>query len=281
MLTVLVALASGALACATPDPPRQYPLTGQILAVHADRQELTVKHEDIPNFMPGMTMTFPVASPGLMEGRVAGELVTATLEVRDATGRIVAITHTGTAPLPSENEIALATGLIDEGDAVPDVALIDQDNRRRSLAEWKGSLTLVTFIYTSCPLPNYCPLMDQNFATIQGAVAEDPILKGQVRLLSVTFDPETDTPAVLATHAARRRADPAVWTFLTGDLVTIQRFAGRFGVSVLRPDGTTEIAHNLRTALIGRDGRVRRFYSGNDWTPNTVLADLRSALTAP
>ena len=123
--------------------------------------------------------------------------------------------------------------------------------------------------------------MDQNFATLQRAIAEADQLEGQIRLVSITFDPETDTPSVLAAHAARLKADPAVWTFLTGDRVTLHRFAGRFGVGVIRPEGEKEINHNLRTALIGRDGRIRRFYTGNEWTPSAVLADLRSAVAAP
>jgi protein SCO1/2 len=277
-VATLLAVAS---ACTSPDPPRRYQLTGQVLALNAERQELTVKHDDIPNFMPAMTMTYPVSSKALLDGRVPGELITATLEVQNATGRLTEIKRTGTAPLPSESEVAVAAGVLVEGDEVPDVALIDQSDRRRSFSEWRGALTLVTFIYTSCPLPTYCPLMDQNFATLQQAVAEDPRLRGQVRLVSITFDPEIDTPKVLAAHAARLKADPAVWTFLTGDRVTLHRFAGRFGVGVIRPDGQKEINHNLRTAFIGRDGRVRRFYSGTEWTPSTVLADLRAAVQTP
>jgi protein SCO1/2 len=123
--------------------------------------------------------------------------------------------------------------------------------------------------------------MDQNFATIQGAVTEDPALTGRVKLVSISFDPETDTAAVLAAHGATRRADETVWTFLTGDRATVHRFAGRFGVGVIRPEGMTEINHNLRTALIGRDGRIRRLYSGNGWTPGEVLADLRLAVAEP
>jgi protein SCO1/2 len=172
----------------------------------------------------------------------------------------------------------MASGLLEVGDPVPDAAFIDQRDQRRSFAEWHGSLTLVTFIYTRCPLPTFCPLMDQNFATLQGALAEDPRLAGQVQLVSVTFDPAHDTPEVLAAHAAKRRADPDVWTFLTGDQTTIERFAGRFGVGVLREDDSAEIAHNLRTTLIDRDGRVRKVFSGSDWTPGAVLADLRAAL---
>jgi protein SCO1/2 len=122
--------------------------------------------------------------------------------------------------------------------------------------------------------------MDQNFSTIQRAVAEDAALAGRVQLVSISLDPERDTKAVLAAHAARRQADPAVWTFLTGDPVTIDRFAARFGVTALRTPDSTEVTHNLRTALIGPDRRVIRFYSGSDWTPGTVLADLRRALAS-
>jgi protein SCO1/2 len=278
LLAGFVAALSG---CRTAEPPRQYQLTGQVLAINAERQELTVKHDDIPNFMPAMTMSYPVSSKALLDGRVPGELIAATLEVQGSTSRLTAIRRTGTAAVPPDSEVAMAAGVLVEGDEAPDVALIDQTNQRRSFSEWRGTLTVVTFIYTSCPLPTFCPLMDQNFATLQRSIAEDARLKGQVRLVSITFDPDTDTPSVLAAHAARLKADPAVWTFLTGDRVTVHRFAGRFGVGVIRPEGAKEINHNLRTALIGRDGRIRKFYSGSEWTPSTVLADLRSAIAAP
>ena len=275
------ALLTIATACSQPEPARQYTLTGQILAVHPDRQELTIKHQDIVGYMPGMTMSFRTATPQLIEGRTAGELVTATLEVTNTEARLTAVTRTGTAPLPENtNEAALAEGLLAEGDEVPDAAFVDQQDRRRSFSDWRGSLTLVTFIYTSCPVPNFCPLMDQNFATIQNALAEDAMLRGQVKLVSISFDPATDTPAVLAAHAAKRHADPGVWTFLTGDRATVDRFAARFGVGLMRPETPGDITHNLRTALVGRDGRVLKLYSGNGWTPGAVLADLRAASTS-
>jgi len=275
----LALLAAAAIAgCTRKEPPRQYELKGQILAVLADRRELTIKHGDIEGLMPGMTMSFPVASPDLMKGREAGELITARLEVSDATARIVEITHIGNAPLPEHsNEAELVAGLLSVGDPMPDAALIDQSDRRRSLSEWRGTLTLVTFIYTNCPLPNFCPLMDQNFAKIQRAVAADAALAGKVKLVSISFDPDRDTPAVLASHAAALGADPAVWTFLTGDRITIDRLAAKFGVGVLRDD-SPQITHNLRTTLIGTDGRLARIYSGSDWTPSGVVADLRAAL---
>jgi protein SCO1/2 len=279
LLGLLLASLALTTACHRAEPARTYPLKGQVLAVVTDRHELTVKHEDIPGFMPAMTMNYPVSPASLMDGLAAGDLIEGTLSVQDARPTLIAIKKTGTAPLPANgNQSAMATSLLAEGDAVPDAAFLDQDDRRRSFAEWKGTLTLVTFIYTSCPSPTFCPLMDQNFSTIQRAVAEDPALKGRVKLVSISFDPAHDTPAVLKAHAAKRGADSTVWTYLTGDQVTIDRFAGHFGVAVIRPDQPGEIQHNLRTTLIGADGRVIKIYSGSDWTPGTVLADLRTAV---
>lgn len=275
-LLPLAAAVALAAACQGPPPPR-YPLHGQILAVDAPHQQLTIKHDDIPGFMPGMTMSYPVAKPALMQGRAAGEVVNATLEVSDATGVLVDIQHVGTAPLPEgTNAIALATDLLSVGDTMPDVALIDEHDKRRSLSEWKGTTTLITFIYTRCPLPQFCPLMDLNFEALQRGIAADPALKGRVKLVSVTIDPAYDTPAVLAAHAAHVRADPSVWTFLTGDVHTIDHLAAQFGVGVLRdPQQATNITHNLRTTLIGADGKIRKIYSGNEWKPADLLADLK------
>jgi protein SCO1/2 len=279
---LLVALLGAGAACSRPEPPRRYPLTGQVLAVHRDRQQLTIKHEDIAGFMPGMTMSFPVASPSLLDGREPGELIRATLEVRDSTGRLVEVTHAGTAPLPeTTNEVAMAGGILAVGDAVPDAAFIDQSNARRSWSELTGTPLLLTFIYTRCPLPDFCPLMDQNFATIQRAAAEDAVLRGRIRLVSISFDPDYDTPGVLAKHAARLKADAAVWTFLTGDRVTLDRFAGRLGIGLIRPADATDITHNLRTFLIGADGRIAKIYAGSDWTPSQAIGDLRAALQRP
>ncbi|MEO7192981.1 MAG: SCO family protein [Vicinamibacterales bacterium] len=280
IVAILIVLA--ATSCARPAPSRRYPLKGQVVALQQDRHEITVRHEDIVGFMPAMTMSYPVSPPSLMSGLAAGDLISATLEVQDAQGRLVEVTKTGTAPMPQNpNQTAMATRLLGEGDPVPEAAFIDQNDQRRSFADWKGTFTLVTFMYTTCPTPTFCPLMDQNFATIQGALKEDAALKGQVKLVSISFDPVHDTPAALKAHAVTLGADPAIWTWLTGDEITIDKFAGHFGVAVIRPDQPGEITHNQRTTLVGRDGRVLKIYSGNDWTPGTVLSDLRAAVKTP
>jgi protein SCO1/2 len=269
-------------ACRYSPETKSYQLRGQVLAVHPDKQQVTIRHEDIVGYMPGMTMTFPVAKPGLLTGRTPGEMVTATLAVTESLGTLTAIEHTGFQELPTDtNAAAIPGNMLEIGDAVPDAAFIDQSNRRRSFAEWRGNVTLLTFIYTRCPLPNYCPLMDRQFAAIQQTISSDEALREKARLVSVSFDPEHDSPAILKAHSARLKADPAIWTFLTGDRVTLDRFAARFGVGLIRPDGSTEITHNLRTTLIGEDGRIVRIYSGNEWSPRAALDDLRAAVKPP
>jgi protein SCO1/2 len=215
-----------------------------------------------------------------MRGREPGELVTGTLEVDEVDGHIVELAHVGSAPLPSgSNEVALAQGLMKEGDLVPDAAFVDQNGRARALAEWKGSVTALTFIYTRCPLPNFCPLMDHHFAAVQRLIAEDPAVMGKAKLITITFDPEHDTPAVIKDHATALKADPAIWTFLTGDRAAIESFAAKFGVSIVR-DGTADgqISHTLSTAIIGGDRRLRKIYTGSEWQPSELFADIRVTL---
>ena len=277
-----VALVSITTACSPAPATKSYQLRGQVLAVHPDTQKVTIRHEDIAGFMPGMTMSFPVTKAELLTGREPGEMVTAMLEVTDALGRLSAIERTGFQPLPTDtNAAAIPGNLLEIGSEVPDAAFIDQDDRRRAMSEWRGSATLLTFIYTRCPLPNFCPLMDRHFAALQQAIASDPSLTGKAKLVSISFDPDHDSPAVLLAHAKRLKADASVWTFLTGDRVTLDRFAAKFGVGLIRPADTTEITHNLRTMLIGPDGRLVRIYSGHEWLPSKMLDDLRATVRPP
>ena len=161
---------------------------------------------------------------------------------------------------------------------MPDTNLIDEAGNTRKLSDWRGQTLAVTFIYTRCPLPEFCPRMDRNFAGVQRDINGDPRLRGRVRLLSVSFDPDFDTPAVLTAHARGVGADPAVWVFATAKREDIDKFAARFGVVVMRQDpGNVEIVHNLRTAVIGEDGRLVTVLSGNEWTSSDLVAALRKA----
>lgn len=256
---------------------RRYELQGQILAIDAGRQEITVKHEDVKGFMPGMTMPFKVKDRRVLADRRPGELIKATLVVADSTGHLEDVVRTGEAPMPADAPNATAAPPLEPGTTVPDVQFLDQNGRSRRLSEWRGKTLAVTFVYTRCPLPDFCPLMDRNFAAVQRTFAADAHLAGRLHLLSVSFDPEYDSPDVLRVHANRARANDETWTWLTGDRDVIDKFAGLFGVSIIRGDRPLqEITHNLRTAILDRDGRLVKIYNGNEWKPEELLAELRA-----
>jgi protein SCO1/2 len=278
---VIVGLAIAGAGCQRDPASRTYQLKGQVLAVKTESREILVQHEDIPGFMPAMTMPYTVKDPALIKDRVAGDLITATLNVEPNLAHLTAITKTGSAPIPEDarTTIPAAAGieLLRPGDEVPDATLIDQDGKPIALKTFAGMATAITFIYTRCPLPQFCPLMDRRFAEAQGLAATDPALAGNVRLLSVSFDPKFDRPAVLRRHAATLKADPTVWTFATAEEAVVDRFAARFGVNVIREQNDT-ITHNLRTAVIDGSGRVTAILDSNAWTAADLARELKAAL---
>ena len=274
----IVALAAGSMGCQR--QAQQYQLNGQILAVDPTRQELTIKHQDIPGFMPGMTMAFKVFEPRLMDGRTPGELVTATLVVKGTEAHLRNLSRTGFVPVVEAHAVTRVMDLLEPGEAIRDATLLDETGTRHRLADWQGRILAVTFVYTRCPLANFCPLMDRHFAAVQKQVQADAALRDRVRLVSVSIDPEHDRPDVLATHAARLGADRSVWQFLTGDREEVEAFASQFGVSVMR-EGTAadDIVHNLRTAIIDGEGKLMTSLNGSEWSPADLVAEIRRART--
>jgi protein SCO1 len=276
-----LSLALLSAACGGPSDRREYKLQGQVLSITADHKEANIKHEDIPGFMSAMTMPYKVRDPKEYEPLTPGDLINATLVVVSNDAYLKDVKKVGNAPveqtaLPgSSSSASSGFELLRDGEPVPDVKFVDQDGKTIDFAAYKGKAVVVTFIYTSCPLPTFCPLMDRHFATMQGKLKEKNN-DLNVQLLSVSFDPVTDTPAVLKKHAQGLKADPAMWTFVTGDRDDLDQWASRFGVSVSRAmNDATDITHNLRTAIIDRQGNLVRSYTGNEWTPEQVLADVR------
>lgn len=276
---VVPLLAASILPAACGSRARRYELRGQVLAVDRDRQEVTIRHDDIPGFMPAMTMPFRVEPAELLEGRTPGDLVAGTLVVGESDAYLTALVKVGWAPVDATGVPApvAARPPLSVGDTVPDQQFVDQSGRTRALSAWRGRALAITFIYTRCPYPTFCPLMDRHFSTIQTQVKADPALARAVHLLSVSFDPDYDTPEVLARHAASLGADPDVWSFVTASRDAVDRFAALFGVSIVRGPTPADLAHTLRTAVIGREGRLVSLYPGNEWTPDRILRDLRHA----
>jgi protein SCO1/2 len=270
------------MGCSKGPDQRTFTLQGQVLTIDAPRKLVTVKHEEIAGFMPAMTMPYEVAEAKALDGLTPGDLINAKLIVFSNGAHLTDVKKVGNAPLekpPAEapNPPSASSGfeLLKPGEAVPDGRFLDQDGKAKRFSAFNGSPVVMTFIYTRCPLPTFCPLMDRHFVTLQKRLKDDPASKS-VHLVTVSFDPTTDTPAVLKKHAKSLDADLTRWTFLTGDRDDVDQFAARFGVSVSRAlNDARDITHNLRTAIIGADGKLVKVYTGNDWSPDQVLADIK------
>lgn len=277
-LLSLIVAATVASACSRTPAAKEYQLKGQILDIKPETKEVLVRHEDIPGFMPAMTMPYKVEDAAVLAGKEPGDLITATLVVGETDAHLSRIDKTGHAPIEDATAPAItASQILKPGDVVPDTALVDEDNMARPLSSLKGHRVALTFMYTRCPQPDFCPLMDRNFAAVQNEVKKTPGL-GDVRLVSVSFDPRNDSPAVLKEHAKTLKADPGVWHFVTTSPDDIKGFAATFGVTAEPSDESPAIlTHNLSTAVIDAEGKLVRIRPGNMWTPAELIADLKAA----
>lgn len=278
-LALLTIAAVCCAACSREPPARQYELSGQVLAVRPADLEIVVKHDDIEGFMPGMTMPFKVKETRWLGGVRPGDLITATLVVQGADAWLSSITRTGRhEPLPPDLVLPRAMRpVLAAGEPVPDAALVNQQGQAISPAALRGVPWALTFTYTRCPLPTFCPMLDRRFQALQQVIADDPGL-ADARLVSVSFDPAHDTPDVLRRHAESLGADPRIWQFATGETAVIDRFGERFGLTVERGNGGPEdFVHTLRTSVVDRAGRLVRTFDGTDWATDDLIAALREA----
>ena len=251
-----------------------YEARGVLREVLADGRRAVIAHEAIPGYMAAMTMEFTAAEAQELAGLVPGDALAFRLSVTETESWIDEVRKTGHVELPSQKK---EEPLPAPGETVPNVTLVDQSGRTMRLGEFQGRALAVTFIYTRCPLPDYCPLLSTRFAEVQRALASAGRTDGW-HLLSITIDPEHDTPERLGEYARRHAADPGHWTFATGEPAEIARLSGFFGLAVFRAGA--EWNHNLRTAVIGPDGSVRKVFTGNRWTAEELAAELRGALPA-
>jgi protein SCO1/2 len=275
---LLAALALLAAGCGrTAPPPRVYELKGQVLAVKPGQSEVTIAHEDIKGFMPAMTMPYKVKDAALLAGMEAGDLVSARLVVEEVDAYLTVLNKTGHAPVKMPAPAGDAPDVIAPGTVVADALLVDQDGAAHPLSALRGHRVALTFVYTRCPLPDFCPLMNRNFAEVQKQVKQSPQL-ADVRLVTMTLDPKYDTPAVLKPYAQSAGADPMVWSFVTGEPNDVKKFSGQFGL-YYEPDAQEAgvVIHNLRTVVIDAEGRLVKIVSNNAWTPAQLVADLKAA----
>ena len=256
-----------------------YTADGRVAGIKDGGHTLVVEHEEIPGYMPPMIMPFSVVDSSMTAGLETGDAIQFRLAVSEEDARIIdlrPIADTAvarnparsTTPIRQEQDDPDGPQMLQRGDRVPaDLTLTNQAGEPVQIGDYRGQALVLTFIYTRCPLPNYCPLMSKRFATLQPQLREQ--FGADVQLLSISFDPAYDTPKVLREYASKYTDRLDTWTFATGDSTQVQRATELFGVFTQQKD-SDEITHNLTTALIGPDGRVRRLWRGNDWAPEDV-----------
>ena len=256
---------------------REFQVTGIVTAPVVDGR-VTVAHDDVPGYMPAMTMPFAI-DPDVPPALAAGDRVRFILRVTSETSRAESFKVTGRDPSVAK---VLATGAtrvasrLKKGDMIPPFTLTTAEDRPFTAADLAGHVTAVTFIFTRCPVPEFCPLVVKRFQQVQRVLENDASLAG-VRLLSVTLDPAFDTPQVLSAYASARGADPARWQLVTGSAEEIARVASAFSIHIER--NGVFIDHTLATAVIGRDGRVAEIWRGNGWTAAEVVETLQRIST--
>jgi len=266
---------------------KSFPIRGRIVSVDAAKGMIMFDHEAVPGFMEAMTMPYKLKDPSVASELHPGDHITAKLlvhKVGDDFQDPMLDEIVVTAQARPDYKPTVQYHVPTVGDTVPDFKLTNQDGRTIHLGQFKGRVLLLTFIYTRCPLPDYCIRMSRNFAQIDKALAADPVFYAKTHLLSISFDPKADTPQVLKSYGETYIGDNAKrafahWDFAVppaGDLDALTEF---FDVGITPGDGGLP-NHSLSTALIGKDGKVRAWYPTNEWTTDEVLAAMKSAAAA-
>jgi protein SCO1/2 len=265
-------------ACSHPPAAKRYELQGQVVAVDPAAHTLTIAHQDVPGLMKGMTMPFTVskANDWVFRAIASGDQIQATLVLSDH-AELQDISFTKVSDSAADGTTSLH--LPQPGQPVPNFALVNQNGGRIHLQQFRGKPLLLTFIYTQCPFPDYCLRMSSNFSAIMQQLHNDPEVFDKTQLLSISIDPQADTPSVLRSYGERyvAQTDPKFqhWQFATGSAEEVRTAAEFFGLVYNQKDG--QIVHSLSTVLIGKDGKVLKVYSGNGWKPEDVAADYIAA----
>ena len=257
---------------------KRYHLTGRVVSTDKRANSVMIDGDDIPGFMAAMAMPYPVKDATLLDKLSPGDQITADIVVRgdDSWLENVVVTGHSTPPKPAA-ELHIPSA----GDAVPNFKFINQDNHPISLQQYRGQTLLLTFIYTRCPFPDFCPRLSHQFAEINRQLQADPALDRKTHLLSITFDPAHDTPKVLRAYAFSCSGSKSAslfqhWEFAAPRLSDLPAIAHFFGLDYQK-DGAA-ITHSLSTAVIGPDGRIFKWYHDSDWQPADLIKDAAGAL---
>lgn len=261
---------------------QMFQVKGVVESVKAEAKTIRIRHDAIPGYMDAMTMPFEVRDTNELAGVNAGDSVTFRMFVTETDGWIDQIqklnVDANAASIPANAPIRIVRDVepLDVGDLLPDYRFTNQVGQAVSLSQFRGQALALTFIFTRCPFPTFCPLMSNNFQKAQDALLANPNAPTNWHLLTISFDPEFDTPGQLKAYAARQHADPARWDFLTGTLVDITALSEQVGLQFWR-DPAGGINHNLRTVVVDARGRVQKIFIENKWTVEELTDEIIKA----
>jgi protein SCO1/2 len=262
---------------------QMFQVKGVVVEVKPREKSVTIKHEEVPGYMPAMTMPMDVLDTNELVGIEAGDPVSFRLIVTDTAGWIDQIRKLGpktsSPPITGPFRLVHDVEPLSEGDPLPEYHFTNQLGQAFSTTQFKGRALAIEFLFTRCPYPTACPLLANHFADVQRILLARTNAPPNWQLLTISFDPEFDTPEVLRTYAENHRYDPAHWTFATGALIDITALTEQCGLAFAR-DENGSISHNLRTVVVDASGRVRKIYVGNQWTPGELVLELMKATDA-
>ena len=268
-----------------------FSVKGIVQEVAPERKKVKIAHEKIPGYMGAMTMTFEVRDPQELAGLQAGDAIAFRMIVTKEDGwidqiqkltaatNVVPVVAPVPAPTPDTFRRVRDVDPLKVGDLVPEYRFTNELGRAVRLSEFKGKAVALTFIFTRCPFPTFCPRMSSNFEEAQKQLKARANGPANWQLLTLTFDPQFDSPTVLNGYARNHGYDPGHWSFLTGELIEITAIAEQFGLMFWRPDPkeVTGISHNLRTVVLDAQGRVQKIFTENEWTVEDLVAEIVTA----
>jgi protein SCO1/2 len=260
--------------------PELYQAKGIVQSIDAQKKRVVIKHEEIPNYMAAMTMPFDVKKKEEIENLNPGDEVTFRMVITPDDGWIENIQKTGSRIPLERPAIRMVRDVepLEEGDVMPNYSFTNTLGKKVSLYDHKGEALALTFIFTRCPFPNFCPRMSGNFAEASKILKNDPSAPANWALFSISFDPDYDTPAKLRSFSKLYGAEPGKWDFVTGAQVDIDAITEQFGLGFAYEQGTFQ--HNLRTVVIDAAGKVQKIFIGNEWKPEELADEIKKAAKA-
>jgi len=261
-----------------------FAVKGIVRDIQPEKKKIKIEHEEIPGYMEKMTMLFDVKDSKELAGLQPNDTVSFRMTVTDDDGWIDQIRKTGSAAAtPPDAESFRRVREVEPlavGDKMPDYTFTNEFSRVMHLRDLKGQAYALTFIFTRCPFPTFCPQLSRSFQSTQAALKAMTNGPANWRLLSLTIDPQFDTPAVLKDYAKRYGADPAHWSFLTGSLADIDAISEQFGLQFWRASPEALPNHNVRTVVVDAAGRVQWITPENEWKPQALAEQIVRAAAA-